>query len=599
MKSALRAFVIVLAVFAAYASAIPNGLVWDDTALVLRDPLIRSWRLIPEGFSHFLFLDATPSDFYRPLQRLVYTLIYWPFAVRPAAYHVANIICHTTAALALWRFARELLRRFNIGERAAEVVSFCAALLWAVHPVHTAAISYVSGLADPLSALFGFAALCCAFRTDEDGDRPRLWIYSAAAAFLFICSALSKESGFIFPALWLVVLLTERRLKAIVRWIAVISSVLVVYLSCRLPAEHIPAPRIHTPPPLVVRPLLVSRAVAEYALLLVWPANLHMDRDVETHPDGPNDATYNAAAARELETIAGAVLICAFTYAAWRRRARDRATFACLLLAAAAYLPVSGIVALNATVAEHWIYLPSAFLLIAICRVAARLLDKSRRLRIAVAVALAAVLFGMGTRTFIRNFDWKDERTFFARTIASGGDSARMLVNLANVEMNEGRFDDAQAHLTRALAKEPDLPFALLGAASLAIRRHDFPAAHGWLDRAAKHEIIEAQAQELRVVLHHHERGETDLVRMRLAARTGPPFWPVEKRYVRALAENGMVAAAVSELRTVLSREPFRAESWELLGELLERGGDRAEAAQAFAMANELDVHLAMRPKVL
>ena len=61
-----------MVVGAIYAPALRNGFVWDDTALVLRDPLIRSWGLIPEGFNHFLFADATPSDFYRPLQRVTY-----------------------------------------------------------------------------------------------------------------------------------------------------------------------------------------------------------------------------------------------------------------------------------------------------------------------------------------------------------------------------------------------------------------------------------------------------------------------------------------------------------------------------------------------
>ena len=75
----------------AYAPAIRNGFVWDDTALILRDPLIRSWRLIPEGFQHFLFTDATASDFYRPIQRLTYTFDYAAFGFRPAGYHVTSI----------------------------------------------------------------------------------------------------------------------------------------------------------------------------------------------------------------------------------------------------------------------------------------------------------------------------------------------------------------------------------------------------------------------------------------------------------------------------------------------------------------------------
>ncbi len=93
--------VLVALIFAAHAPALRATFVWDDTALVLRDPLIRSWRLIPEGFQRFLFIDATPSNFYRPVQRLSYTLGYWAFAFRSAPYHLTNILLHAATAIAL------------------------------------------------------------------------------------------------------------------------------------------------------------------------------------------------------------------------------------------------------------------------------------------------------------------------------------------------------------------------------------------------------------------------------------------------------------------------------------------------------------------
>src|SRR5438270_4380496 len=118
------------------------GFVWDDTALILRDPLIRSWRLIPEDFQHFLFTDATPSDFYRPLQRLTYTLEYWAVAVQPGLYHFTSILCHIAAALALLLFANELLRRFGLADKTRRAVAFLATLAWAIHPIHSSAVTY-------------------------------------------------------------------------------------------------------------------------------------------------------------------------------------------------------------------------------------------------------------------------------------------------------------------------------------------------------------------------------------------------------------------------------------------------------------------------
>ena len=67
MKKYIAVSVVIFAVLATYVPAVGDGFVWDDNALSLRDPLIRSWRLIPEGFQYFLFTDAAASDFYRPI----------------------------------------------------------------------------------------------------------------------------------------------------------------------------------------------------------------------------------------------------------------------------------------------------------------------------------------------------------------------------------------------------------------------------------------------------------------------------------------------------------------------------------------------------
>ena len=141
MKKILPLLLLALLVFGAYAPAARNDFVWDDAALVLRDPLIRSWRLIPEGFQHFLFTDASASNFYRPIQRLTYTLDYAAFGFQPAPYHLASIAWHFAAAVALFFFGLELLRAAELGERARGFVPLAAAVAWALHPVQTSAVA--------------------------------------------------------------------------------------------------------------------------------------------------------------------------------------------------------------------------------------------------------------------------------------------------------------------------------------------------------------------------------------------------------------------------------------------------------------------------
>ncbi|PZR76610.1 MAG: hypothetical protein DLM73_02380 [Chthoniobacterales bacterium] len=587
MKKIVPALFLAVVVFALYAPALRNDFVWDDTALILRDPLIRSWQLLPETFQHFLFTDATPSDFYRPVQRLTYLVDYAAFAFRPAGYHLTSILWHIGATLALLLLGEELLGLLGVEERKRRRIAFLAALAWAIHPVQTAAVAYISGRADPLAAAFGFLGLYCALRALRREGR-QCWPLLSATGALFLLSALSKESGLIFLLLWSATLVLKKNWKALQSATVVVAFVVVIYLSLRLPAEHFPVPSFRPPAPLLVRPIVVARAFAEYTGLILFPLNLHMDRDVESHPEGQSEPSVRREAWRELQTLLGIVLIIAALYWIWRSRKQDPAIFCCLILAAITYLPVSGIVPLNATIAEHWLYLPTAFLFLA----AGLAITRLRLPPIAVGSVLAVWLIFLGARTCLRTFDWKDQRTFLARTIAAGGDSARMLINLASQELHDGQLDSAKKHLIMALQEEPNQPLAAINLAVVAIRQNDFATAHTVLERAKTLPLVDAQAYELMALLEYKEHNKVDLLRFRLASRTGPPNWRLERRYIEVLDQNGATPAAITELRSCLRTQWYRAESWQLLSQLLAKIGRTREAMEAFDQAKALDVHL-------
>ena len=594
-QRAFASLLLLAAAFAAYAPALRNGFVWDDEALILRDPLIRSWRLIGEGFRHFLFTDATASDFYRPLQRLSYTFDYAAFFLAPAGYHLVSILWHAAAAVALFLFADKFLALFDLQPARRLCVAFLAALAWVWHPVQSAAVIYVAGRADPMAAAFGFLALYLGLHMRQ-ADGYRKWAFGLGAAACFLGSALSKEMGLMFLLVWVVIVLAQRPRVALLGTVGIVAGVLVAYLSLRFSAEHLPAPR-PPPVPALVRPIITARAVAECAGLLVFPWHLHMERDVETHPFGFQTASLNAASWRELETLAGLLLIAAWLYALWRTR-RQAAIFLPLLFAVLTYLPISGLITLNATVAEHWLYLPSAFLFLA----GAATLDSlgwgsGKAVPAWIALACLTIwLFALPVRTFARTFDWKDQRTFLTRTIAAGGDSARMWINLGGLELSEGHLEAAHQAIDRAIQKEPDNPLAQLNLAAVLIKQRDFSNARTILKKITHPPELWARAEESLAVLGNRETGEVNLMRLRLAARLGPPNWSIEQRYIKALADTGFPDRAIVELKTCIGLAPYRAESWEMLSELLRKIGRFDAAATALAEAEADDVHLRDRP---
>jgi tetratricopeptide (TPR) repeat protein len=464
-------------------------------------------------------------------------------------------------------------------------------VIWAVHPLASSAVIYVAGRADPLAAMFGFAGLYFCLRSDRKEGPPKA-ASLALGCLLFLGAALSKESGLVFPGLWVISLFLGRRGRSVLPAAAVVALVIVVYSVLRAGADHIPPPA-RKPVPALVRPIIVARAVAEYAGLIVFPLNLRMERDVETRSSGFHEASITHASWRELQTVLGALIIAALAWWTWRALKRDRAEATFLLLGLVAYLPISGIVSLNATVAEHWLYVPLAFFVAAGARFGVTWVSRQPRWiqRVAMAVVAAWILF-LGIRTSLRADDWREHRTFLERTVAGGGDTARMLINLAADQLRKSELHPARATLLKALQKEPNEPFAQINLAAVALKEKKFAEARQILTRAVEIPLISAQAHEMLAVLEYQEHGRVDLRRLHLATRTGSRSWNIEKRYLEVLVQSGMTDAAIQELRRVLQTEWYRAESWAFLSQLLEKTNRPGEAEAARARAQRYDVHL-------
>lgn len=567
MRRVLPYFLLLAAIVLVYCPVLRGGWVWDDTALVLRDPLIRSPRLLAEGFRHFLFLDATAADFYRPLQRVAYTFDYTLAGFTPWVFHLTSLLVHAGAALALYAFGR----RWLDSSRAA----FAAALLWAVHPAHTSAVAYVSGLADPLAALLGFGGLALLL--------ARRW---SAAGLCFGSALFAKESGTMFLVIGLGFAWDlawreggERR----ARWmrlarVAVPALAMAgLCIGLRMTAERTPPPS-SAPIPLAARPVLALRAVAEYAGLLVAPVNLRMERDVRTPSpwNGP-------------QTLAGGLLLGGVAIWFWRVR---RPVRSCLLAAGITYLPVSNLLALNATAAEHWVYVPSAFLFLAAAESVRNLSFEGRRVRVFAACVAGVWLAALGVRTALRCGDWRDQETFLLATIRSDGHggSSRMLGNLGVLKLSRGETEAAVHDFQAALARQPDQPFAMLGLARALIERGDYEAARPWLEHCEKLPLMHVAALELRAEMGRRETGSDPLPLLREAAAVNPRFWPARKRYIAALIERGEMEAALRDLREVLAAQSFRAETWEMLGGALAKIGQPALAQTAYTEADLRDV---------
>jgi len=608
-----------LATFVAYWPAMRNSFVWDDTALVLRDPLIRSWRIAPDAFREFLFLDATASNFYRPLQRLTFMADYalWGIArpddakaraktgapetgdgadiaavqsVPQPGWHFTSVLTHAIAALALWR----LLTAW-FGENG-QWWSLSGALAWALHPLHTSAVTYVSGRADPLAAIFIFTGLALVAHAHArgalvPGDRAaaRGIILAAVCA---LAALLSKESGVALLVVWLVWVLARAR-KDPRGWAAWCAAALIAcgaYGALRITADRTPPPEAGEAAPWQVRPILVARALAEYATLFLLPHSLHMERDVSTNPVGDYTANLRNGRLREAQTLAGLCVAAGLLW--WWRRVRKIAPDAALALSCAAvtWLPVSNVFRLNATVAEHWLYVPSAFLLAAILLTARAVAPRWPIVFNAMRAAAALWLVFLAVQTWHQHHYWADQRTFVTETIERAGRGARMVSNLGQLAMQEGKPDEALALFRESLAITPKLALAHLNIAAVTLQKKDYETAQAELALAESSPLLAPDIDVMRSSIEQARTGKPRLDFLGRAASSAGRNWSVSRRYPLALLATGRADKAYEDLLRQLTGHPYRAEAWRLLAQIAERLGSTWDAARAYGEAANRDV---------
>ncbi len=444
---------------AAYGGALWNGFVWDDDALIVRNPdmeLQGTGLLSFFGRDFFQTGSASASyragGYYRPLVLLSFVADRRLWGFKPAGFHLTNLIIHFANGLLVLVIARRL-----VGEERA---ALGAAAFFLIHPVQASAAVYISGRTDLLAALgcLGAVALlvynypAAAGRVNGMGLRKQA-AASAGAAVLAAAALGSKEMAVCLPVIFLVYVMVfpgarKGRGQRVLLWAGPQAAVLVGYFAVRASVlEFMGGDIFRYFEGSGLRVLATARAVVTYLRLVVVPVGLRVERFLPV-AGTPWKASYLAAAA---------ALVCLIVLAAAGARRSRTAAFGGLWFFAA-LLPVANVVPIYAArtdvvfAAEQFLYLPLAGLLIAAAEGARRLRARAGpcgACRAGRALAGAAVIVFCGLSA-ARTADWRDEITFGEKAVESGARSARILVNLGRAYASEGRTAEREGRMAEA-----------------------------------------------------------------------------------------------------------------------------------------------------
>ncbi|XP_034653174.1 protein O-mannosyl-transferase Tmtc3 [Drosophila subobscura] len=504
-RNLLEFVCICVACIACYYNSTQCGLVFDDISAIRDNKDLRPHTPLRNVFLNDFW--GTPMrkeqshKSYRPLTVLTFRFNYLLHALEPFGYHLVNLLLHLMVCLLWRRVCRLLLRQCaavgsNATSASLNTCAFVASLLFAIHPVHTEAVTGVVGRAELLSSICFLAAFLSYAKSvgDSGCTRRTNWLG------LFLCfgsclsaSMLCKEQGITIAGICVVYELFvvhqlrpldlchfvlrffeeqpeqqspksgSRRWSSSALWkrltflagitlallagrVYVMGSELPIFTRFDNPASAADTPE---------RQLTYGYLIYLNCWLLLCPSLLCCDWTMGTVPllEGFSDAR-NVTTVCTFLALGLLVAKACFT----RNLAQSRTLLMCLGWMVLPFLPASNLFfPVGFVVAERILYMPS----MGYCLLVAYGFEQMQRRcslkwRTLGQAALAVLLLSHALKTHQRNRDWRTEYSLFMSGVHVNQRNAKLYNNVGHALENEGVYEEALLYFQQAVRIQTD-----------------------------------------------------------------------------------------------------------------------------------------------
>lgn len=519
------------------------GLVWDDPQL-----LTQISRTAQDGgtnrllASDFRLVSDWRTGYYRPVTTAT---LWWqvesawheggadalPKAAR--ALHGVNVLIHASSSLLVWM----LLRRITGSDWAA----LLGAVLFAVHPVHVEAVSFVSARADLLAAMFVLGSVLCWLeaRTSTGGIRVAA---VTAGSLLAMAGSLAKENALLLPVVlfaWSFLFDRYSREKPLrtLGWLAAWCFAIVVALWLRTQIAHVEIGPESIPgtgsPEAFVRLGLPALMLYLRLWYFPWPLNsYYMEHDLDVG----------------LAAIAGIATTVLLVILAWRA-GKGREAVAALCMAFIFLFPVMHLTPLwGAVAAERFLYLPSVGLTLVLSLSLAGLEERGRLLRAASRGIVCGAIMAFIVLTVKGVRPWESNETFFARMLETSPRAPMAHQGMGDVLIRAGKHAHAESEYREAIRLQPDFVSAHLQLGIVCAMQGRPDEAREAFETALRIDPNRAGAHSnLGVLALSQRQYDAAIVHLRRAVELDPDVPRVHYRLGEALLEIGDVESARQE----------------------------------------------------
>ncbi len=599
----------------AYANTWRHSFHFDDIPSILEKPWIRGLDKIPD----FIF-----SFWQRPLVILSFNLNYALSEFEVWSYHAFNIAMHIVAVFLLYRLA-QLIQRFLV-EPLPSGFPFLAACLFALHPLNTQSVTYISSRSSVMATVFYLSAMLFYFSRKKDSESANMtrldrvlimglffifgpvlgavlfFILGTAlgAGLFFILGMLSKQIVVTLPASMVLFhyFIVSRSgpgewLRKNYRWLTggALAILLAIVYKARWGGGLVTATENDATPWSYF--LIQTQVIPlEYFRKMLLPLNLSLDSDMVAVAEG-----FSAKLLPGMLILALYIVLCGWLVLRKSKALSALCGFS-LLWILVTLTPTSSVIPLLDVMVEHRTYLPmigfcllaSALITCAASKLKTSSATGKRIADVAVACGVAALLLLLTAGTVLRNEVWKDEVTLWTDVKQKYPNHLRAINNLGSAYDKKGDYENAIKELKSALALNPNYVQALSNLGNIYGKQRKFQESIPIFEKVIQLDPSYAPA-------HYNLAKARDLTSnkqaaaesYRLAIKHNPYFEEAYFNLGFILLDLGQPDEAIKNFKAFLEMQPFNAKAYFGLGNAYMLKNDVEAAIAAYQQSASAD----------
>lgn len=591
------ALTLMLAVSAiAYSNTFDVPMHFDDIPYIAKDPIVRG-----DDFK------AGPEDPLAPKLRLIFKsrpVVFYTFrldyvmhGLDVRGYHAVNLIIHLVNAALVYAIVLMILKspknRGDFSDNALDMAALFVAGLFALHPIETQAVTYITQRFASVAAMFSLLSMAAylKYRVMRDEFPASKRAFYAASIVSMCLAMLSKESAFTFPIIMLLaeIMFFKGAIRPrLTRLLPLMLTMLIVPYKFLALSSGIDDPLGALDKSTSFNEAIgrleylttETRVMFTYLRLLILPINQNLDHDYPVLK-----SLFDPAA---LISMAGlATILAASVWAATKSGPCRVMSFGVFWF----FLSISvesSLVPLD-IIFEHRLYLPSVGMFMAASALGAGLIHNARA-RAALAISAIAVLLAFAWATHNRNEVWRTRIGLWEDIVRKSPAKPRPHFNLANGYFEKRMFDRAMREYLAAIAIDPKYAEAHnnLGNTYRALGRIDDAIRHYTLALEINPNIAEAHFN-LGDAFGRSGRFEPAIAHLKDAARLRPGYAEAHALLGAALGAVGKLEEAKGHLNSALGINPLMPDAYNNLGLVYLKEGDGHKAGEYFSAALSLD----------